>query len=342
MTTEPFSLQRLETNLGSQIAAGLVVVEEKLMQAATTSDPFISEVASHLAQAGGKRLRPMLCLIAGQLGHPTAELLDAAVVVEITHLATLYHDDVMDEAVKRRGADSVNSRWNNTIAILTGDFLFAKASQILANLGPDAVLLQAETFERLVSGQIHETVGPEELVNHIHHYLQVLSDKTGSLIATSARFGGMFSGLPKSALISLSSYGEALGVAFQIADDILDIAAESSESGKTPGTDLREGILTLPMMFVLNENRTEDDELISLLGRPLTDSETSRALTLLRQHSAMMQARSEAEKYIAVAKQQVSKLREISTSEPVTFGLNSSSALQALNLIADSVLDRRV
>lgn len=342
MTTEPFSLQRLEPNLGSQIAADLVVVEEKLMQAATTSDPFISEVASHLAQAGGKRLRPMLCLIAGQLGHPTGELLDAAVVVEITHLATLYHDDVMDEAVKRRGADSVNSRWNNTIAILTGDFLFAKASQILANLGPEAVLLQAETFERLVSGQIHETVGPDSDVNQIHHYLQVLSDKTGSLIATSARFGGMFSGLPSQALQALSAYGEALGVAFQIADDILDVASESSESGKTQGTDLREGILTLPMMFVLNANNPEDKDLIELLGKPLTDNETQQAILLLRKHDAIQSARAEAEKYIAIAKQQIAKLREISQSQPKGFGPKSPSALEALDLIADSVLDRRV
>ncbi len=342
MTTEPFSLERLETNLGSQLAADLVVVEEKLLQAATTSDPFISEVASHLAQAGGKRLRPMLCLIAGQLGHPTAELLDAAVVVEITHLATLYHDDVMDEAEKRRGADSVNSRWNNTIAILTGDFLFAKASQILANLGPDAVLLQAETFERLVSGQIHETVGPDNDVNQIHHYLQVLSDKTGSLIATSARFGGMFSGLPSDALQALSAYGEALGVAFQIADDILDISSESSESGKTPGTDLREGILTLPMMFVLNTNKPEDKELIALLGKPLTDDETQQAIMLLRKHDAIQEARAEAEKYIAIAKQQVVKLREIALIQSEGFGPQSPSALEALDLIANSVLDRRV
>lgn len=342
MSTEPFSLARLKPQLAEAITTGLVAVEEKLLHSATTSDPFISEVASHLAEAGGKRLRPLLCLIAGHLGKPLPELLDAAVVVEITHLATLYHDDVMDEALKRRGAESVNSRWNNTIAILTGDFLFAKASQILAALGPEAVLLQAETFERLVSGQIHETVGPDVSVNQIHHHLQVLSDKTGSLIATSARFGGMFSGLPNDALSALSAYGEALGVAFQIADDILDIRSESSESGKTPGTDLREGILTLPMMFVLNSNNPEDGELIALLGRPLTDEETARALTLLREHPAMQDVREEAEKYIAIAKQQVRKLREVSSTHSKYFGPNSHSALEALELIADSVLDRRV
>ena len=342
MSSEPFSLERLDPTLAEQVARDLIAVEEKLLASATTTDPFISEVASHLAQAGGKRLRPMLCLIAGQIGKPTHELVDAAVVVEITHLATLYHDDVMDEAEKRRGAESVNSRWNNTLAILTGDFLFAKASQILANLGPDAVLLQAETFERLVSGQIHETVGPEENVDSIHHYLQVLSDKTGSLIATSARFGGMFSGLPTPALSALSSYGEALGVAFQIADDILDIASESKESGKTPGTDLKEGILTLPMLFVLDAKRVEDETLMGLLGKELTDDETDLALSSLRQHSAMHQARDEAEKYIQIAKQQVIKLREISEEYAAYFGLNAKASLQALDLIADSVLDRRV
>ena len=160
MLTQPFSIEKLEPQLAAIITRDLQKVEEKLLEATSSTDPFISEVASHLAQAGGKRLRPLLCLITGQLGRPTAELLNAAVVVELTHLATLYHDDVMDEATKRRGAESVNSRWNNTIAILTGDFLFAKASQILAALGHEAVLLQAKTFERLVSGQIQETVGP--------------------------------------------------------------------------------------------------------------------------------------------------------------------------------------
>ena len=342
MSSEPFSLERLDSTLAERISRDLIAVEEKLLASATTTDPFISEVASHLAQAGGKRLRPMLCLIAGEVGKPTDELLDAAVVVEITHLATLYHDDVMDEAEKRRGADSVNKRWNNTLAILTGDFLFAKASQILASLGPEAVLLQAETFERLVSGQIHETVGPDEDVDSIHHYLQVLSDKTGSLIATSARFGGMFSGLPAPALNALSAYGEALGVAFQIADDILDIASESKDSGKTPGTDLKEGVLTLPMLFVLDAKRIEDETLIELLGKPLTDAETDLSLSLLRKHGAMLQARDEAEKYIQIAKQQVLKLRELSLEYASFFGVNAQSALDALDLIADSVLDRRV
>ncbi|MGA1247642.1 MAG: polyprenyl synthetase family protein [Candidatus Nanopelagicales bacterium] len=342
MSSEPFSLERLDPTLAERISRDLIAVEEKLLASATTTDPFISEVASHLAQAGGKRLRPMLCLIAGEVGKPTDELVDAAVVVEITHLATLYHDDVMDEAEKRRGAESVNKRWNNTLAILTGDFLFAKASQILASLGPEAVLLQAETFERLVSGQIHETVGPDDDDDSIHHYLQVLSDKTGSLIATSARFGGMFSGLPAPALNALSAYGEALGVAFQIADDILDIASESEDSGKTPGTDLKEGILTLPMLFVLDAKRIEDETLIELLGKPLTDDETELALSFLRQHSAMRQARDEAEKYLYIAKQQVVKLHQLSLEYASFFGVNAQTALDALELIADSVLDRRV
>ncbi|MEN9923700.1 MAG: hypothetical protein RIS09_1214 [Actinomycetota bacterium] len=342
MATEPFSLQNLDAELFEQVTQDLESVEKKLIESATTTDPFISEVASHLALAGGKRLRPMLCLIAGQLGHPTVQLIDAAVVVEITHLATLYHDDVMDEAQKRRGAESVNSRWNNTLAILTGDFLFAKASQILATLGPEAVLLQAETFERLVSGQIHETVGPDDSQTPIHHYLQVLSDKTGSLIATSARFGGMFSSLPDAALNALSAYGEALGVAFQIADDILDIASESNESGKTPGTDLREGIWTLPMLFVRDENTPEDNELISLLGKPLDDRQTARALSLLRSHKAMKKAREEAEKYIAIAQRQVTKLEELSNEYPSQFGPRVQKALEALHAITLSVLDRRV
>ena len=214
----PFSLSQVDVSLSEELTSTLEVVEEKLMAATHSTDPFISEVAGHLAAAGGKRFRPLLVAMSSQLGHATEQVVDAAVVVELTHLATLYHDDVMDEAPKRRGVESVNARWDNTLAILTGDFLFARASQILADLGTDAVRLQAETFERLVSGQIHETVGPADGVDPVQHHINVLADKTGSLISTSAVFGGMFAALPNEALAALKNFGEAIGVAFQIAD----------------------------------------------------------------------------------------------------------------------------
>jgi heptaprenyl diphosphate synthase len=177
-------------------------------------------------------------------------------VVELTHLATLYHDDVMDEAPVRRGAPSVNARWDNSIAILAGDFLFARAADLAADLGPEAVRVQARTFSRLVHGQIAETVGPRDS-DPIEHYLRVITDKTGSLIGTSARFGAMFSGAPQPVVDALAQYADTIGVAFQLSDDLLDIASESAESGKTPGTDLREGVPTLPVLYALADDSTD-------------------------------------------------------------------------------------
>jgi heptaprenyl diphosphate synthase len=317
---QPFSLSKVDDALATRVLASLSDVEKVLLDSTKSSDPFISEVASHLAKAGGKRFRPLLVCFASEFGKPTKDVINAAVVVEITHLATLYHDDVMDEAPRRRGTESANARWDNTLAILTGDFLFAQASKMLADLGPEAVLLQAVTFERLVSGQIHETVGPQDGSDRVKHHIQVLADKTGSLIATSARFGGMFAGLPKPALDALSAFGEAVGIAFQIADDILDIASEAQISGKTPGTDLREGVITLPMLLVLAANNTEDSELIELLGRPLpNDTEHTRALELLRKHPAMKAAQAEADRYANLAIEQLGTIRKLANENPADF-----------------------
>ncbi len=176
--------------------------------------------------------------------------LDAAVVVELTHLATLYHDDVMDSAPTRRGAPAAHEVWGNSVAILTGDLLFARASAVVAGLGPQAVRIQAETFERLCLGQLHETVGPGEDDDAIEFYLQVLADKTGSLIATSARFGAMFAGCEPTVVQQVTRYGELAGVAFQLADDVIDLRSDAATTGKTPGTDLREGVATMPVLLL--------------------------------------------------------------------------------------------
>jgi heptaprenyl diphosphate synthase len=242
--------------------------------------------------AGGKRFRPMLALLAAHLGDPTApEVVRAAVVCELTHLATLYHDDVMDEAVVRRGAPSANSRWSNSIAILTGDLLFARASDILADLGPEAVRIQARTFERLVTGQIRETVGPAPGADPVAHYLDVLADKTGSLVATSARFGASFAGVDAPLVAALTSFGEEVGVAFQLSDDLLDIVSEAGTSGKAPGTDLREGIATLPVLFVLAGQDPAEARLRELVVRPITDDdEHAEALALLRSSASLARA----------------------------------------------------
>src|ERR1700759_542120 len=180
----------------ASVSATLAAVEESLRANVASADALVAEAARHLADAGGKRLRPVLVALGAQFGDPDApEIVAAADVVELTHLATLYHDDVMDEAFVRRGAPSANSRWGNSVAILVGAFLFARAADIAASLGPEAVRLQARTFARLVHGQIAETVGPRDS-DPIDHYLHVITEKTGSLIAPSARFGGVLSGGP--------------------------------------------------------------------------------------------------------------------------------------------------
>ncbi|MGB2970600.1 MAG: polyprenyl synthetase family protein, partial [Candidatus Nanopelagicales bacterium] len=269
--------------LESSLADGLAEVETRLQVVVKSDDEFIAEAASHLVDAGGKRFRPLLTLLAAQLGNPSESAVrEAAVVVELTHLATLYHDDVMDEAPRRRGTESANARWDNTVAILTGDFLFSRASDLLADLGPEAVRIQAKTFERLVTGQIHETVGPDDGADAVAHHLQVLADKTGSLIATSGRFGAMFSGCDEATVELMTRYGERIGVAFQLADDIVDVTSDGGQSGKTPGTDLREGILTLPALLAMQSTADQDARLRELLSRPLPDdTEHAEALALL-------------------------------------------------------------
>ncbi|MEU8889157.1 polyprenyl synthetase family protein [Streptomyces sp. NPDC048442] len=304
----PFGLSVRDQALETDVQTGLAAVEEGLLDATKSEVPFITEAAQHLVRAGGKRFRPLLVMLSSQFGDPYAPgVVPSAVVVELTHLATLYHDDVMDEADVRRGVPSANSRWGNSVAVLTGDFLFARASHILADLGPEAVRIQAEAFERLVTGQILETAGPRDGRDPIDHYLDVMSGKTGSLIAVACRFGAMISGADESVVDILTQYGERLGTAFQLADDVLDIASDSHESGKTPGTDLREGIPTLPVLHLRAmaeaEQRPEDIELCAMLDGDLSgDAELSEALHRLRAHRALEQARRDTVRYAEEAR----------------------------------------
>ncbi|MFQ1001825.1 polyprenyl synthetase family protein [Modestobacter sp. SSW1-42] len=286
-----------EGELGLALSAALLRVESALVTAVASDHSFVSEAAGHLMAAGGKRFRPMLALLAAQLGDagPDGEVADevvaAAVVCELTHLATLYHDDVMDEASVRRGAPSANSRWTNSVAILTGDFLFARASDLLADLGPEAVRVQAKTFERLVTGQLRETVGAGPGEDRIDHYLGVLADKTGSLVATSARFGATFAGAPAELVTALTAFGEEVGVAFQLSDDLIDIVSEGGTSGKLPGTDLREGIATLPVLFALAGDDPAEARLRELVAGPVVDdAEHAEALALLRSSASLARA----------------------------------------------------
>src|SRR5437764_2248362 len=272
MTGRATGVDFADPALEAAIRTGLDSVESMLRAAVKSDYPFVTETSQHLVAAGGKRFRPLVVLLASRFGDPAAPgVVPAAVVVELTHLATLYHDDVMDEADLRRGAASANSRWGNTVAILTGDFLFARASDILADLGPEAVRLQARTFERLVQGQIRETVGPEEGDDPVAHYLRVVADKTGSLIGTSGRFGAMLSGADETATEILTRFGERIGIAFQLSDDLLDVLSDSTESGKTPGTDLREGVPTLPVLLLRRRADPADADLLDLLAGELSD-----------------------------------------------------------------------
>jgi heptaprenyl diphosphate synthase len=206
-------------------------------------------------------------------------------------VASLYHDDVMDEAGIRRGSPSANSRWGNTVAILVGDLLFARASDIVCDLGPEFVRLQARTFSRLVQGQIAETVGPSE-TDPLDHYLQVVADKTGSLIATSALFGSKISNAAPQLQRVMAEFGEQIGIVFQLSDDIIDIT--SDQTGKTPGTDLREGIPTLPTLLARRSDDPADVRLLQLLDSDLHDDDAlHEVLDLLRRHPCIDQAREE-------------------------------------------------
>ncbi|WP_419997115.1 polyprenyl synthetase family protein [Streptomyces boninensis] len=329
----PFGLSVRDQGLETDVQAGLAAVEEGLLEATKSDVPFITEAAQHLVRAGGKRFRPLLVMLSSQFGDPHAPgVVPAAVVVELTHLATLYHDDVMDEAVVRRGVASANTRWDNSVAVLTGDFLFSRASNLLADLGPEMVRIQAQAFERLVTGQILETAGPLGGRDPIDHYLEVLAGKTGSLIAVSGRFGALMSGADERTVDVLTQYGERIGIAFQLADDILDIASDEHESGKTPGTDLREGIPTLPVLHVRaaaeRGGAREDRELCELLDGDLTDDvRHAEALARLRVHPALEQSRRDTVRYAEEARAMLS-------------GLPSCSARAALEELCDAVVHR--
>lgn len=305
------------SQLEQAIEPRLELVEERLRDAVAQSDRLADATSRHLVDAGGKRLRPMLTLLTAQLGEGSRpEVLDAAVVVELTHLATLYHDDVMDSAPTRRGAPAAHEVWGNSVAILTGDLLFARASRVVAGLGPDAVRIQAETFERLCLGQLHETVGPAEGEDPVEHYVQVLADKTGSLIATSARFGAMFAGCDRDTVSRVTQYGEFAGVAFQIADDVLDVRSDAEVSGKTPGTDLREGVATMPVLLlrqrVLAGTASDSDrELLAAIEGDLSgDVALGEVIAGLRAHDVVDETAEMAREWSERAKEAVKDLSE--------------------------------
>lgn len=293
MTAPQLAIPGIEPLLAADLTQGLAKVEELLESHIQGDYPLVEETSRHLVLAGGKRLRPLLVLLTSHLGPERGmDIYKAAVACELTHLGTLYHDDVMDEAALRRGVSSANYRWGNAVAILTGDYLFAKTSALLAEVGPEAVLLQALTFERLVIGQIQETQGPATGEDAMEHYMKVVANKTASLISTSARFGAMLSGADPRITETMTEFGEVIGIAFQLADDIIDIASESRESGKVPGTDLKEGIPTLVTLLVQQSTDEADADLKEILRSPIQDDEVlADVLARLRGHDALLQAK---------------------------------------------------
>jgi len=273
-------------------SAWLARVEAKLLAITEAESPFVTEVSHHILAAGGKRLRPLLVDLTSKIGDGSVDQDDldrAALVVELTHVASLYHDDVMDEAVIRRGVESANLHYGNSVAILTGDYLFARASALVATLGTDFVALQAETFARMVQGQISEFRGPASGDDEMDHYLKVLSDKTAALISTSAVFGGMVANLDRPVLAALGRFGEAMGMAFQLHDDLLDITSDAS--GKSPGTDLRQGVATLPVLLLKRSDDPSDKRLLASLSAGMTDNEVAGAVAALRANPVLEQAR---------------------------------------------------
>ncbi len=329
-----------ERRFARAIEEGLEAVEAGLLAQMSFTDDLADVTSRYLLEAGGKRVRPVLTLLTAQLGEGNnPSVIEAAQAVEITHLASLYHDDVMDEAQMRRGVPSAQSVWGNSVAILTGDLLFARASKIISSLGEDAIKLQAETFERLCLGQLHETIGPRPDEDPIEHYLQVLADKTGSLIATAGQVGVLFSNAPVEYIQPVVQFGERIGVAFQLIDDVIDLAPAVDETGKTPGTDLRAGVATLPLLYLRRMAETDQAaaELVARIDRDVStafededaadSAELASAIADLREHEVTRMTLTEAHRWADDA---------VAALEPLPDG----PVKKALTRFAETIVER--
>lgn len=332
-TSLPRQLRKVaDKDLLAKLEAGLERVEEELIAAVAHTDPIAKVTTRHLIDAGGKRIRPTLVLLCAQLGDASMDkVIQSAAVVELTHIGTLYHDDVMDNAPRRRGVDSAHEIWGNNVAILTGDLLFARASQLVSKLGQKALTLQADTFERLCLGQLNETVGPAEGQDVIEHYLSVLADKTGSLISASAELGVLFSGADESLREPVRKYGEAIGIAFQLIDDVIDIHSDGKVSGKTPGTDLRAGVPTLPVLYLRQDAKSDSESarLVEIIDAGLDDDAAlTEVIEQMRKHPATERAFQEAKRW---ADQAIEALAD----------LPAGPVREALTNFADAVIERQ-
>ena len=327
-----------EKKFAAAIEKGLKEVEAGLLGEVHFADEIADVTTRYLLEAGGKRVRPVLTLLAAQLGSGNNDnVIKAAQAIEITHLASLYHDDVMDEAQMRRGVPSAQNVWGNSVAILTGDLLFARASKLVATLGERALVLQANTFERLCLGQLHETLGPRPDEDPVEHYLQVLSDKTGSLIATAGEIGVLFSEASEDYIVPVRMFGEKVGVAFQLIDDIIDMSAETDVTGKTAGTDLRAGVSTLPLLYLREQARTDQDaaDLLTRIERDVNaalygetdEADLAAAVAELRAHPVTARTLDEARRWASEA---------VAALAPLPAG----PVKKALTRFADSIVER--
>lgn len=319
-----------DAEMAAAITNGLVAVEDGIREAASASHPVLAEASRHLTGTGGKRMRPLLVLLAAQFGNRRNDrVVASAVAVELIHLATLCHDDVMDGAAVRRGVPTANARWGNSLAVWTGDFLVARAARIVADLGQEAIRIQAETFARLVNGQRAELAGPQPGEDPVAHYLGVVAGKTASLFAACGEFGALLSGASDDSTCRIRRACEALGMAYQLSDDLLDITSGAAQSGKTPGTDLRQGVPTLPVLHALNSSDPADVRLLELLTTDaLAEPELhAEALSLLRVHPAVEMARADTRRWASTARDEISALH----------GIPARAAFEAL---CDSVTER--
>ena len=277
-------------------------VEKRLAVAVESDDPAMTEMASHLVRAGGKRLRPVLAAVASAAGTGPATVADdvitGGVACELVHVGSLHHDDVIDEAATRHRVESVNARWGNLRAILSGDFLLARASELAASLGTEVAGLLAATIGRLCEGQVRELQLAYQVERRVIDYEASIEGKTAALFATSCRIGGIVAGAPRRGVDALTEYGRSYGLAFQVVDDILDVVATEEELGKPAGHDMAEGVYTLPVLHTLGQETREAAELRSLLGGPLEPGDQARALALVRAGDGVDAAVTRARSYV--------------------------------------------
>jgi len=324
---------RLRKLLGI-VEDGLDTVEQSLARELKVTDALADATTRYLYEAGGKRVRPMLTLLTAQLGRGiTDHVIAGATALEMTHLGSLYHDDVMDGADVRRGVPSAHAVWGNNVAILTGDLLFSRASQLMAQIGERAIRLQADTFERLVLGQMHETVGAQAGDDPVEFYLQVLADKTGSLIAASAQAGVLFSDAPDEYVQPVLEYGEKVGIAFQLLDDVIDLSADAAETGKVPGTDLRAGVPTMPYLLLGRESdaasqglKAAIDDGVARIADGADPAILDGAMAQLRDHDVTEQTRRQAYEWADAA---------VAAIDPLPDGVVHDALVRLSHVIVD-------